>query len=539
MSYFEFPHTRNYDGDLGYIIKMIIELTNKYNDFFEYNSIKFADPLQWDITKQYEAYTIVFDYDSGYSYISKRPIPVGINITNPDYWCLVGPLIIDAQARASIDLILRFVANIYESGTTATAVRNPGDYVVVNGSLYQVTSIINIGETYTDGYNMSGTTIENMILDQFPIDSGKIQNGAVTNSKIADGAVTGAKIAQHTIYKEDLANDKYLFIGDSFNADLHYSWGKKIVAKLGLTLGTNAWVVATPGGGMGNGLILPDVQTLANSMSSGDKNTITKIVMIFGANDWSQAEANIINGTSNLENYLVSTFPNAELIFIAAQWGYLNATYRQGLLTAYNTYASTFKHTKFIDKAFIMMLDPYFVETDMIHPTDQCTTNIASTAISVMNGGTVWNKYYSALRAAINTIPYGGSGYFTIYGDITDAGTHIYNKSTSAINFDSSITIGNTGTQIGVIDCTNDHTLNNFFQRDAIINMNCRVNWKDSSNNWQYSVIKGRMEIVKRSDNDHIWDVIFYNDTYMDGGYNIKVYNLYPTFDCMLDYCQT
>ena len=272
MSYFEFPHTRNYDGDLGYIIKMIIELTIKYNDFFEYNSIKFADPLQWDITKQYEAYTIVFDYDSGYSYISKRPIPVGINITNPDYWCLVGPLIIDAQARASIDLILRFVANIYESGTTATAVRNPGDYVVVNGSLYQVTSIINIGETYTDGYNMSGTTIENMILDQFPIDSGKIQDGAVTTNKIADGAVTGAKIAQHTIYKEDIANDKYLFIGDSFNADNHYSWGKKIVAKLGLTLGTNAWVVATPGGGMGNGLILPDVQTLANSLSSSDKN---------------------------------------------------------------------------------------------------------------------------------------------------------------------------------------------------------------------------------------------------------------------------
>ena len=261
--------------------------------------------------------------------------------------------------------------------------------------------------------------------------------------------------------------------------------------------------------------------------------------MIFGANDWSQAEANIINGTSNLENYLVSTFPNAELTFVAAQWGYLNATYRQGLLTAYNTYASTFKYTKFIDKAFIPMLDPYFVETDMVHPTDQCTTNIASTVISVMNGGTVWNKYYSALRAAINTVPYGGNGSFYIYGDITDAGTHIYNKATASVSFDSSITIGNTGTQIGVIDCTNDHTLNNFFQRDAIINMNCRVNWKDSSNNWQYSVIKGRMEIVKRSDNDHIWDVIFYNDSYMDGGYNLKVYNLYPTFDCLLDYCQT
>lgn len=539
MAYFEFPHTRNYDGDLGFIIKTIIELTNKYNDFFAYNSIKFADPLQWDITKQYEAYTIVFDYDSGYSYISKRPIPVGINITNPDYWCLVGPLIIDAQARASIDLILRFVANIYESGTTATAVRNPGDYVVVNGSLYQVTSIINIGETYTDGYNMTGTTVENMILDQFPIDSSKIVDGAVTNTKIADGAVTGAKIAQHTIYKEDMANDKYIFIGDSFNADNHYSWGKKVVAKLGLTLGTNAWVVATPGGGMGNGLILPDVQTLANSLSSGDKNTITKIVMIFGSNDWGQAEANITNGIVNLENYLVSTFPNAEIYLIAAQWGYLNATYRQGLLTAYNTYASSVKKIKFIDKQFILMLDPYFVEKDMVHPTDSCTTNIASSVISIINGGSGWTKYYSALRAVISTSAFGGTSSYTIYGDITPAGTHIWHDDPTGVIFNPRVTITHTGTQIGVIDCTNDTSLNNFFQRQAIIPIAGFTLRRNTNNLNSYDVFKGRLIITKRSDNDHIWDVVLASDTIFDGAYNINMEGLYLTFDYLLDYCKT
>ena len=227
MSYFEFPHTRNYEGDLGFVIKKIIELTEKYNDFFAYNSIKFADPLQWDITKQYEAYTIVFDYATEYSYISKRPVPIGVNITNSDYWVLVGPLIIDAQARASIDNILRFIANNFEASNIATVVHQVGEYLVSNGKLYKVTALINIGEGITEGYNVTTTTVENMIEDQFPIGSDKIAGGAITISKIANGAVTSEKIAQHSIYKEKLASDKYIFIGDSFNADNHYSWGKK------------------------------------------------------------------------------------------------------------------------------------------------------------------------------------------------------------------------------------------------------------------------------------------------------------------------
>lgn len=539
MSYFEFPHTRNYDGDLGFVIKKIIELTEKYNDFFAYNSIKFADPLQWDITKQYEAYTIVFDYDSGYSYISKKPIPVGVNITNPDYWCLVGPLIIDAQARASIDNILRFIANHFESSNIATAVHQVDEYLVSNGKLYKVTALINIGEGITEGYNVTTTTVENMILDQFPIGTDKIADGAITTSKLANGSVTSGKIAQHTIYKEDIANDKYIFIGDSFNADNHYSWGKKIVAKLGLTLGTDAWIVAVPGGGMGNGLILPEVQTLANSMTSETRNTITKIMMVFGANDWGQSEANINTGIVNLENYLVSHFPNAEITLVAAQWGYLNSTYRQGLLTAYNMYAISVKKIKFVDKQFILMLDPYFIEPDMVHPTDNCTTNMASSLISILQGGSGWTKYYTALRTAIDTSVSGASsGNIYIYGDITPAGTHVYRKDPDPITFSNGVIIGNTGIQLGTIDCTSDRSLNNFFQRQADFNITCKANWNNGSG-WNYDIIDGRLKIIKRSDNDHIWDVYFYNDSYRDGSYNIKVYNLYLKFDCLLDYTKT
>ena len=95
MSYFEFPHTRNYEGDLGFVIKSIIELTQKYDDFMQYNQIKFNDPITWNITTQYAPWRIVFDVASQAFYIAKKPVPRGIEISNTDYWNLITPFKVD------------------------------------------------------------------------------------------------------------------------------------------------------------------------------------------------------------------------------------------------------------------------------------------------------------------------------------------------------------------------------------------------------------------------------------------------------------
>lgn len=545
MSYFEFPHTRTYDGDLGYIIKMVTELTNKYNDFFAYNSIKFADPLQWDITKQYEAYTIVFDYDSGYSYISKQPVPAGIALSNVDFWCVVGPLIVDSWARTEIYTILSFIANIYETGTTATAVRASGEYVVVNGGLYKTTTAINIGETYTSGYNMTPTTIENMILDKFPIQTSdiadgavttnKIDTGAITTGKIAVGAVTTAKIADHTVNKTKMVEDKYIFIGDSYNKDYHHSWGEKVAARLGLTIGTDCWLSATSGGSMGNGLIYTDVSTLIGTMTADEKNSITKIAMVFGVNDWSQTEADIATGTANLENLLVANFPNAELIYCAAQWGYYNDTYRQGVMRAFNIYAATFKHTRYVDKAYTMMMNPALLDSDMVHPTNEAANNIASVVINALNGGSKWTYVSYGQYATVDPTSYGGNATFQINGMITEAGTHIWRKSNDAVFFSPALTVGNTFTQIGTIAAAD----NNFFQREANIAAPFKATFYDASNNLHYDVIYGTLKIKKHSDSDPYWDVFFRNELYVAGSYNITITNMAIQFDTILDYTQT
>jgi hypothetical protein len=49
---------------------------------------KFADPVEWDNLRNYEALTIV-TY-AGTSYTSKKPVPVGTKLNNTDYWVETG-----------------------------------------------------------------------------------------------------------------------------------------------------------------------------------------------------------------------------------------------------------------------------------------------------------------------------------------------------------------------------------------------------------------------------------------------------------------
>lgn len=48
----------------------------------------FAEPIQWDATKEYEALTIVLH--DGNSYTSRQPVPVGIDIDDEQYWAETG-----------------------------------------------------------------------------------------------------------------------------------------------------------------------------------------------------------------------------------------------------------------------------------------------------------------------------------------------------------------------------------------------------------------------------------------------------------------
>lgn len=48
----------------------------------------FADPVEWDNVRQYEALTIVTHL--GNSFTSRKPVPAGVDITNGEYWVNTG-----------------------------------------------------------------------------------------------------------------------------------------------------------------------------------------------------------------------------------------------------------------------------------------------------------------------------------------------------------------------------------------------------------------------------------------------------------------
>lgn len=87
MALFEnFPYTNYHDINLDWMIKQIIEQNVKLDEFIAGGTIKYADPIQWDITKQYEKNTVTLDPNTNIAYISTQPVPAGTAITNTAYW---------------------------------------------------------------------------------------------------------------------------------------------------------------------------------------------------------------------------------------------------------------------------------------------------------------------------------------------------------------------------------------------------------------------------------------------------------------------
>ena len=161
MSYtnFDFPHTHFYDEDLREILKIIFKLNDEVKNFISINAIKYADPIQWSITSQYEANTVVIDPSTGVAYLSTQPVPRGVNISNTDYWTVIFDL---------RELVNKFSNNLTHrndhENTNATFASSVGDWLILNDILYEVIVNIPIGNSYIVGYNIRRVTVEDAIV---------------------------------------------------------------------------------------------------------------------------------------------------------------------------------------------------------------------------------------------------------------------------------------------------------------------------------------------------------------------------------------
>lgn len=95
----QFPYSDFHEMNLDWIIKQVKLLTGEMHGFEAANKVSYAGI--WNITDQYPAWSIVLDQNTGYMMISLQPVPVGIAITNSEYWMLVAPFKIDVAFSES------------------------------------------------------------------------------------------------------------------------------------------------------------------------------------------------------------------------------------------------------------------------------------------------------------------------------------------------------------------------------------------------------------------------------------------------------
>ena len=104
MVWMKVPYTNFHNLNQDWIIRRMQEFEDYMQNIVQISVIKYADPIQWRITGQYEQSTVVIDAESGIAYISVQPVPAGVAITNTNYWT---PVFDMSQILAGIEADLQ------------------------------------------------------------------------------------------------------------------------------------------------------------------------------------------------------------------------------------------------------------------------------------------------------------------------------------------------------------------------------------------------------------------------------------------------
>lgn len=205
----------------------------------------FAEPIEWDKTKQYEPLTIVTH--EGNSYTSRQFVPTGIEITNETFWAITGNY--NAQIEQYRKEVTAYDGRITTAQDTADSAKTTADAATTAASEAntaaanaaaavadektraeakeaEIKSLADTNKTNiahldaqmaattgselltritdevtnrTESDNSLETSLTELINGKFPVQTSNIADGAVTENKIADGSVTAPKIATSAI----------------------------------------------------------------------------------------------------------------------------------------------------------------------------------------------------------------------------------------------------------------------------------------------------------------------------------------------------
>lgn len=159
MAYnYEYPYVDSNRFNIDWVISNMKQLQKDFDLFVVMNEVKYAEPLEWSIDTQYEKNTIVQTRNGEKTYLSKQPVPAGINITNTDYWLML------ADYAPTFDRLRLSIVPIDIEDSSIAPFDIPRDTILwYRGTLYKALVNIYEGDDLRPGVTLEPTTIQHLI----------------------------------------------------------------------------------------------------------------------------------------------------------------------------------------------------------------------------------------------------------------------------------------------------------------------------------------------------------------------------------------
>ena len=159
MAYnYEYPYVDSNRFNIDWVISNMKQLQKDFDLFVVMNEVKYAEPLEWSIDTQYEKNTIVQTRNGEKTFLSKQPVPAGINITNTDYWLML------ADYAPTFDRLRLSIVPIDIEDSSIAPFDIPRDTILwYRGTLYKALINIYEGDDLRPNVTLEPTTIQHLI----------------------------------------------------------------------------------------------------------------------------------------------------------------------------------------------------------------------------------------------------------------------------------------------------------------------------------------------------------------------------------------
>lgn len=385
----------------------------------------FADPIEWSSAKSYEPFTIVTH--QGASYTSRQAVPVGIDISNGDFWVLTGNY--NAQVEQYRQEVRAFDGRITQAQSDASdALQQVG---TVASEVANLNSIL-LGYGDGDTVKADVSTLQNNI-NALDTKMGELPEGETSvvdyvgnveqaiNDDLTDIDTTLAGFSPSVPVKPYIdaavANQrkKMLVIGDSLSGSTYVAANARWCVLLAARLNADLYVFQSNGAGFAEpGVGGKTFQTLiadAHTSTQFDDEDIDYLFIFGGTNDISETMLpSAISGA--FDDTLTAArgyFPNAKLYICSTTARYdhlkLVSTTRQGEVYQLKAWRNrpSFAATGAILLPLTFVLgfnEGYYVGgSDHIHLNANGHQKVANAIWDMMNGIPVSVYFTGAMQA--------------------------------------------------------------------------------------------------------------------------------------------